>query len=151
MARNRKIKPPKSKGSLIDNALQGRKVTDEIEEKHLVFSFKYLDETQGSTINEWEKLELWGTTIDKIRNYCKMTRIAACQGQGNSMTVYGDFPHLKRTDFTHPPSIPEDAKWASVHIMGKRVLAGHIYDNLFFVVFLDANHNFYKTKRKTGK
>jgi hypothetical protein len=30
-----------------------------------------------------------------------------------------------------------DAKWARIHVNGLHVIAGHVFKNTFFVVFLD--------------
>jgi hypothetical protein len=44
--------------------------------------------------------------------------------------------------------IIEDAEWASLHIKGKERIAGHIIGNVFYVVFLDKDHRFWRTEKK---
>ena len=61
---------------------------------------------------------------------------------------YGGFPSPEVCDYTHPKHIPEDAEWASMHIMGKPCLIGHIVGNVFYLVFLDKEHRFWITEKK---
>jgi hypothetical protein len=113
-------------------------------QKELLFSFKDFDHTQGQTFQEWHRSEILHILLERIREFCRFSRIEA--EQNRSLKVYGDFP--RNSDFRHPPHIAEDAEWASLHIQGKERIAGHVIDNIFYVVFLDKEHRFWPTEKK---
>jgi hypothetical protein len=111
--------------------------------KEIVFSFKDFDHTQGQTFVQWGDAKLLRILLDKIREYSKKTIPEASQA---SFRIYGGFPPHSR--FVHPKHIIPDAIWASMHIQGKECIAGHVIDNIFYVVFLDKEHHFWKTEKK---
>jgi hypothetical protein len=112
--------------------------------KELLFSFKDFDHTQGQTFHDWHKSELLHILLERIREFCKFSRIEA--EQNKCLKVYGDFS--SNSVFKHPMYIAEDAEWASLHIQGKERIADHIIDNIFYVVFLDKEHHFWPTEKK---
>lgn len=71
------------------------------------------------------------------------------QVDNNKFSIYGDFPPKHKTLFDCPAFVPEDANWARIHITGAAVVAGHIVQDTFYVVFLDKSHKFWLTKRVT--
>jgi hypothetical protein len=112
--------------------------------KEILFSFRDFDHTQGQTFHDWQKSELLHILLERIREFCKFSRIEA--EKNKSLKVYGDFP--QDSDFKYPAHIAEDAEWASLHIRGKERIAGHVIDNIFYVVFLDKEHHFWPTEKK---
>ena len=114
-------------------------------------SFQYLDTTQkfASTFRDWQKDGLLSKAMETLQGYCCSPLQSNIDG--NKFTIYGDFPPKDRTDFTYPCGVPEDARWARIHINGKSVIIGHVIRDTFYVVFLDKTHHFYLTKRQTGK
>lgn len=105
---------------------------------NFVVSFQYLDRNQGQTFEEWEEEGLLVNLLNTLRDYCMKTMQ---ENKGDKFKVYGDFP--KKSKFKHPKHVPEDAHWASLHISGKVCLGGHVYENIFYVVFLDKDHEFW--------
>jgi hypothetical protein len=57
-------------------------------------------------------------------------------------------PNVKNSTLKLPRHVPEDAVWASMHVQGKECVAGHIVGNVFYVVFLDKEHDFFPTELK---
>jgi hypothetical protein len=112
--------------------------------RELLFSFKDFDNTQGQSFDEWQKSGLLHILLERIKEFCKFSRMEAEQNQ--CLKVYGAFP--KNSAFNYPAHITEDAEWASLHIQGKERIAGHIIGNVFYVVFLDKEHHFWLTERK---
>jgi hypothetical protein len=53
--------------------------------------------------------------------------------------------------FEYPAHIPEDAKWARIHVNGPAIIAGHVINNTFYLVFLDKTHKFYLTRKERGE
>ncbi|MCF7808028.1 MAG: hypothetical protein K9N38_05855 [Candidatus Marinimicrobia bacterium] len=112
----------------------------------VVFSLRYFDVSQGQRFSEWEAEQLLALALERLRQVSNLT-----MGQAISdgiIKVYGNFPPSKKTEFTPPRYIPEGAKWASCHIQGEEVIAGVVEDNIFHIVFLDKNHEFWKSKLK---
>lgn len=140
-------KPKHKQQSEIAQVLQKKKsVTDETLKSNFKVSFQYMDTTQqfASTFEDWEKVGLLSKMLNTLQGYCKSPLIQ--QKDGDKFTVYGDFPK-ERSKFTHPGHVPQDAKWARIHINGLAVIAGHIVNDTFYLVFLDGEHMFYFTKK----
>lgn len=111
--------------------------------KELTFSFKDFDHTQGQTFVCWESESLLNKMLDKLKEYSKKTIEEAKKA---SFKIYGSLP--EHSEFKHPKHVTEDAVWASMHIQGKECIAGHLIDNVFYIVFLDREHKFWPTSKK---
>jgi len=139
-----KIKPHQ-KQSLIKD-IPRPSVKREEQNCHLVFSFKYLDRNQGQTFEEWEGDGILAESLNTLAGYCHDTLQKQCCT--DSFKPYQDFPPTDKTEYTFPEHVPPDALWASMHISGKQCLVGHVFRNVFYVVFLDKNHRFFITSKK---
>jgi hypothetical protein len=128
--------------STLTGSISG-KSGEEPEQKELSFNFKDFDHTQGQTFLQWEKASLLSVMLDKLKEYSRKTVMEAKKA---SFTIYGPFP--PDSSFTHPKHITEDAVWVSLHIQGKECIAGHLIGNIFHVVFLDREHQFWPSKLK---
>ena len=140
----------KGKSSQKNLGLKGKSINDIANEQYkarekenFVVSFQDLDKTQGQTFEDWEKDGLLLNMLNTLEQYCKKT---IQENKGKSFKEYGYFP--PKTKFKYPPHVPEDASWASLHLTGKQCLGGHIYKNVFNVVFLDKNHEFWISEKK---
>lgn len=94
-------------------------VNDLYDDGSFLLSFKHLDRNQGGTFKSWEENKLLADCLEVLASYCNGTLTS--QIDNNKFTVYGSFP--KKSDFSHPAHVPEDAKWARIHIAGKPVIA----------------------------
>lgn len=115
----------------------------------LLFSFKDYDSTQcppGQNFEDWENDELLSSLMVKLVDLSQKNRMEATQQE--IITVYGKFPNS--SEFKIPRHIQGDVDWAVIKNVGgqKHRVAGYIKDNVFYVVFLDKNHKFYKMKKK---
>src|SRR3954453_9724796 len=139
----RVVLKPHNKPSLI--AGLARKKKDQIDHtRGLVLSFKHFDLRQGQSFSDWEKENLLAEMLGTFHGYCQREDYTHCQDDG--FKVYGPFP--PRSEFAHPTHVPPDADWASMHIKGKQCVAGHVFKNIFYVVFLDKEHKFWPTQKK---
>jgi len=135
---------------------QSKKKTSNIEGKSnsmgfnspVVFSFKELDSTQHlkETFECWDKENLLPKLLNKIKDLSKMKMSEATQS--NTIKNYGYFPPKDKTKYKVPKHLSEELQWASMHIQGKEVVAGHIVENVFYIVFLDREHKFWKSEKK---
>ena len=138
---------PHQKQSLITESLIKVKSKNQLStEAFFLISFRHLDKNQGDNLRSWEKYNILAHSIEVLAGYCNNTLTS--QANNKKFTIYGDFPPSDKTDFTFPKHIPEDADWARIHITGKQCLVGHIVQNIFYVVFLDKEHKFWKSNKK---
>ena len=136
----------RGKASQVNLGLKNKALNKEAVEKfnnNFVISFEYLDRNQGQDFEDWNKEGLLVNMLNTLRDYCMKP---LQENKGDKFKVYGAFP--PKSKFKHPKHVPKDADWASLHINGKACLAGHVYENIFYVVFLDKKHEFWITKLK---
>lgn len=133
------------------------------------FNFSYIDFSQGAgqSFDQWSKKQLI-ELLDKLKCYSgealkhwMKTPIGSGKKRGQVLAVYGKFP--SKSDFIHPKYIPADVRWARFRLESDSRLVGFIIpedkngtlhsktkqrfdSNTFYVVFLDEQHKFYKSK-----
>ena len=117
----------------------------------IVFSFKDFDTSQippGQSPQEWQDGNLLAYMVEKFGEICKYNIVEATQQ--NLIKIYGEFPG--NSDFKYPRTVIQDKKikWAVImNIKGQKSrVAGHIIDNIFYVVFLDKEHKFFLSQLK---
>lgn len=115
----------------------------------LVFSFKDFDDTQvppGQSFQDWQSKGLLSTFLENLKHMGEWTVQEACQN--DHLTIYGKWPD--KSDFRPPKHIAADVKWAVLKSVGgqKIRVAGHIINNVFYVVFLDKEHVFWKMAKR---
>ncbi len=141
--------------------------TNKIAEKcKFNFSFFCWDQEAGQDFKDWTNEQLL-KLIGKLITYSNepllhWQREKIGKGSGHVLEVYGSFPRI--SDFEHPKHVPHQALWGrfrlenSVRLVGFTIPSeyncteqnnsGHLFcTNTFYVVFLDKNHVFYKTKK----
>ena len=119
---------------------QGRK------EPFIVLSFKDFDRNQGQSFEEWEKEKLLALAVSKLREVCQLS-------VGQAIAQHVIKPYTKvgfppDSNFEHPKHVSPDVIWCVMHIQGKECVIGYFEDNIFQVVFLDKNHEFWISKKK---
>jgi hypothetical protein len=112
----------------------------------IVLSFKDFDRNQGQSFKDWEQDQLLALAIDKLREVCQFTVAQATAQQIIKPYTKNEFP--PESEFTHPRHVPPDITWCSMHIKGKECVIGYFEDNIFYVVFLDKDHEFWITEKK---
>jgi hypothetical protein len=133
-------------------------VTDKFQD-HLSFSFQFFDNSQeaGQDFRDWDHAQLY-KLLDKLKEYCKnplshWLRMRIGRSNNHVLEIYKNFHH--KSDFSHPTHIPCDVEWARFRLEGDMRLIGFLVNkeicerdliapNIFYVVFLDENHKFYK-------
>ena len=116
----------------------------------IVFSFKDFDHTQPQhnpqNFTSWENDKTLAKLMESLKELTKKT-FQEAEREG-IITRYNTFP--ENSDFTCPKYIDEDACWAVIKkISGQKSRAvGYIVDNIFYLVFLDKDHKFWKTSKK---
>lgn len=140
---------------------------EDIEEKlreNICFNFQFFDNSQtvGQDFKDWDHTQLHNL-LDKLKEYSKNTPLhwqsmkigGGKKGKNNNvLEIYGRFP--ANSDFVHPRYIPLNVEWARFRLANRMRLIGFVVQkeicrklavrqNIFYVVFLDRDHRFYKT------
>ena len=141
MDKNRRLIKDKGKKELLKSIhIPTRKELGN--DKRIVFSFLHFCKNQGATFEEWNEEGKLCKAFEILENYSKKY----IRDEDKTYAIYGDFP--PNTDFVHPSNVPDDACWARFHVDGQHIIAGHIVNNVFYVVFLDSNHKFWIISKK---
>ncbi len=140
------------------------------------FNFSYMDFSQpaGQKFSDWSQEELY-KLLGKLKDFSRQSLYHwenEKMGGGKKgklytvLEIYGDIP--KNTDFIHSPHVPHEALWGRFRLGNLARLIGFIlpdnyhnkpsnisskykynFDrNTFYVVFLDKDHLFCKTKKR---
>jgi hypothetical protein len=112
----------------------------------IVLSFKNFDINQGQSFDEWEAEQLLSVAINKLRALCQYTIPQATNA--GMLKIYTKVPFPPESGFEHPKHIPPDIDWCSMHIGNKPCVIGYFEDNIFHIVFLDKEHEFWISKKK---
>ena len=115
-------------------------------EPFIVLSFKNFDRNQGQSFEDWEEDRLLALLISKLREICQLTVGQATSNQIIKPYTKVGFP--PNSSFTHPKHVLPDVIWCSMHIKGKECVIGYFEDFIFHVVFLDKEHEFWKTHKR---
>jgi len=116
----------------------------------IVFSFK--DFTNGQpkgneqSFNSWENEKILSILLEKLSHLSELT-INEAKQQG-IITEYDDFP--SNSNFQCPRKLEDGVRWSVIKkITGQKTrVVGHIVDNVFYIVFLDKDHDFWPTEKK---
>jgi len=126
---------------------------------NLSFNFQFFDNAQpaGQDFRDWNHEQLH-KLLDKVKEYCKnpstyWLKLPVGGGKNHILEIYGKFP--VRSEFLHPKFVPLDVDWARFRLEGDMRLIGFFVNkeictrliaspNIFYVVFLDREHKFYK-------
>jgi hypothetical protein len=126
------------------------------------FNFSYFDASQGQDFSDWDANELL-KLLNKLKEYSKQSLQyweAQRAGKYSIFVKYEAFP--SNSNFYHPKHIPHQIIWARFHLENKPRLIGFVVpaeyedtihkitgkrfdSNTFYIVFLDRDHEFYKT------
>lgn len=140
--------------------------TDRLTEK-CKFNFAYfVVQPAGQSFDEWDHPQL-SKLLNKLKDYSKESlthwRSKPIGGSGTVLAIYVGFPN--NSDFEKPTQVPHQAEWGRFRLESAVRLVGFVIPNkfknqvqaatgiqfdcnTFYIVFLDANHKFYKTEKK---
>ena len=115
-------------------------------EPFIVISLKNFDINQGQSFEIWQAEELLALAIQKLRSLCEYT-IPQATNLG-ILKIYTKVPFPAESGFSHPKHVPDDVDWSSMHVGNKPCVIGYFEDNIFHIVFLDKEHEFWISKKK---
>ncbi len=115
--------------------------------ENLTISFMYLDVEQGQTIKEWGESGLLVNLFERLKYLTEKAYIELTAGERSKVLMeYGSFP--KHSLFKCPKHLKDVDTWHRVRLNEKTRVGGFIIGNVFYVVFLDAKHEFYPSTKK---
>lgn len=140
-----KFKPNNKRPERKQNTRDERKVKEVL--PLICFNFKDFDRNQippGQSFEQWQTDGLLSKLLEKL-TYVSQCNITEAQQKGY-LTIYRDFP--ERSDFKIPQYFEGDVNWAVIKDIGgqKARVAGYVHENVFYIVFLDKEHKFFKMK-----
>jgi len=126
---------------------QGNRELQEKKRRKVSFSVTTHIRDQGQTFEEWEEAGLAAALFERMKFVGQYTVLEALQNQYIKQYTKVDFP--PDSGFTQPRHIT-GVTWAVMHITNssKEVVAGYIEEDIFFVVFLDREHQFWPSVKK---
>lgn len=120
-------------------------------EGYISFSFRYFqnhDNNPVQSLNDWEKESRLLDMITSLE-YCSKNHIAKLKID-KKLVLYGKFPDQNVNDFSLPNGLSEIENWGTLrNIGGQKIrIAGFLKDSVFYIVYLDKEHRFYKSKNQ---
>jgi hypothetical protein len=103
-----------------------------------------LDPVQGQSLKEWEEVGLLATLLIRLQQIGQEEAQVCLNKQYIKQYTKIGFP--ENSGFKEPKHV-SPAHWAVIHITpnSKEVVAGYLEDDVFFIVFLDMDHQFWPT------
>lgn len=117
----------------------------------ILFSFKHFQDSDdtGQSLSNWADNDptLLAGLLQKMAHISKQAVPAATQD--STLTLYGKFPEPRKTDFICPRHLQDQKHWGVIRNIGgqKPRAAGFLQGHVFYVVFLDKHHTFYKSSQ----
>jgi len=115
----------------------------------ILFSFKDFQFNQqippGQSYRQWQENEMLAYMLEKFGSTCNLNIVEAIQQK--LLKIYGNFPN--NSEFRNP--FPDEKlEWGVImKISGQKGrVAGHLMNNVFYIVFLDEEHKFYPTEKR---
>ncbi|NYA25790.1 hypothetical protein HZI65_07130 [Haemophilus haemolyticus] len=120
-------------------------------ERYISFSFRYFQNTDQLPAQSLETWHTDGSTIDLLRSLAHISQrnITELQAGDKKLTLYKSFPNKQVNEFSCPSGLSEDENWGCLRNIGgqKARVAGFLKNNIFYIVFLDKEHKFYKSSK----
>lgn len=124
---------------------QGKKEAVGSKERVITFSFSKHIKGEGQSIEEWNVLGLHGKLIKRIQFVGQHSVHLVKQNQWIKEYHKVDFP--PNSKFTEPKHIT-NVTWAVMHLTdkSKEVVVGFIENDVFQIIFLDKEHEFWPSE-----
>lgn len=126
---------------------QGNRGKVEEKKRFIMFSLSKHIQGEGQTIEEWDDLGLL-KALNLRMKYIGQHTVHDVK-QKKYIKEYHKVAFPDHSKFTHPKHIA-NVTWAVMHLTdkSKEVVAGYIENDVFYIVFLDMNHDFWPTALK---
>ncbi len=120
-------------------------------DNHISISFRYFQDYDSEPVQSLQNWYEEDRLLEMIRSLKHITseNIVQLQSADRKITLYGQFPNKQVNAFTLPTNLQENENWGTLRNIGgqKARIAGFLRDKVFYIVFLDKNHCFYKSNK----
>ncbi|MFV8869113.1 hypothetical protein [Serratia fonticola] len=121
----------------------------ESSDRFISISFKHFCDVDsvGQSFKTWINDGVISDFFDKLHF---VTKNGVTNAMSDGILVnYSRFPDATVCDFDCPENISKEENWGVIKFIGgqKRRVVGFLKDNIFYIVFLDRDHRFWKVKR----
>lgn len=126
---------------------QGKREAKGAKQRKIAFSFTKHLPNQGETIEQWQERGLLVLLFNRLKAVGQYTAVEVRQNQHIKEYTKVDFP--PNSGFKRPTHIV-GIVWAVMHITpkSKEVVVGYLEEDIFYIIFLDAEHKFWPSSLK---
>lgn len=126
---------------------QGKKKAQDKKQRKLSFSLTKHITTQGQTFEQWDELGFLGLLNIRMKFVGQFSVTDAYHNGCLKQYTKVGFP--PNSNFKEPKHIIVET-WTTMHITSssKEIVAGFIEDDIFYIIFLDKEHDFWPTELK---
>lgn len=119
--------------------------------KKVVVSYIYLDRSQGQTFEQWDKTEgrllRWGNIVQRLNALTTEQALRLVIVKYTDKSKFDSHNMPKKSKWTYPRRLNnKEIIWCKIVVMNLVRVIGFMEENIFYVVFLDENHEFYPTE-----
>lgn len=124
---------------VVDTSVVAIPIPSDLQDDHVSISLKYYMH-KAECFSDWQPKELkaFSGLIEKLRSY-KWPQIQSAQGP----TCHKHQGGKKVTGYSRPAAIGEDIPFYGIHINQKARMHGFHFNSVFYLVWLDRNHNYH--------
>lgn len=144
---------PKKKQRLAE--LESNFIGFETRRKHILFNYQFLTSGSdyGQSFEEWDKERIILDLNQKLKSFSEKSKTELLSD--GVLCIYGEYP--SNSGFIYPAALPKEKskmEWARLTITGKRRVIGFFTpgsdreSDVFYVVFLDKEHQFFPSEKK---
>lgn len=126
---------------------QGKRNAVVNKERNITFSLIKHIKAEGQSIEEWNTLGLLEKLLLRLKHIGQHSVHVVRQNQW--IKEYHKISFPPNSKFTEPKHV-SNITWAVMHITNnsKEVVVGYIEDDVFYIVFLDKDHEFWPSQLK---
>lgn len=120
----------------------------------VLISFERLDITQGQTLKQWNddgdlllKLIEMSALLNKLTYSQAITQKYIIEYNVDDKTKFSATNMPLTSVWKYPKNLlNKKVKWCKIRLGSTRRVIGHMDNNIFYVIFLDKDHDFYPTE-----
>lgn len=125
--------------------------TTETKEPYISISFKYFQDINtypAQSLSQWEADGMLPAMLRSLM-FITQENITRLRIVHKKLSLYGNFPSKKVNEFQLPSSLNGNENWGTIRNIGGQIprIAGFLRDNIFYIVYLDKRHKFYKSEK----
>lgn len=120
-------------------------------EGYISFSFRYFQNNNQPPAQSLEDWNIDNSILDLLYSLVHISQhnITKLQAENKKLILYGKFPDRRVNEFSCPSELNTDENWGCLRNIGgqKARVAGFLKNNIFYIVYLDKEHKFFKSSK----